>query len=237
LIDLQYEVKMSEEKDTPQNAIIHETGNEEVYEMRTYTLRLGGVPEYESRVSKLLPARQALSRPAAFFHTEVGPLNQIIQIWPFDDLHNLQEVRDIISSDDSVSWPPGAKDFAQEGGMQMDLLTPAPFMRPWLAPQKLGNIYELRIYQLIPGSRFDVIKAFGEAIPHREKYSPLAGCWTSQTGSLDRFYHLWAYEDMNERMRIRTEALKDPHWPPKLGQWLFNQENKILIPTEFSAIH
>lgn len=228
---------MSAQQGTPQTTIIHETGNEEVYELRTYTLRLGTVPEYEDRVSKLLPARQKLSRPGGFFHTEVGPLNQVIQIWPFNDLHNLQEVRDAISADDSISWPPGAKDFAQQGGMRMELLTPAPFMRPWVEPQRLGNIYELRIYQLNPGSRFDVIDVFGEAVPHREKYSPLAGCWTSHTGNLDTFYHLWAYEDMNERMRIRAEALKDAHWPPKIGQWIFSQENKILIPADFSPMH
>jgi hypothetical protein len=48
-----------------------------IYEVRTYTLRPGTVPEFEERYAKRLPARLKHSKLGAFWHTEFGPLNQV----------------------------------------------------------------------------------------------------------------------------------------------------------------
>ena len=52
-----------------------------IIEMRTYTLRPGSIAEAEKRFGAALPAREKHSKLAAFWHTEVGPLNQIIHVW------------------------------------------------------------------------------------------------------------------------------------------------------------
>ncbi len=38
-------------------------------------------------------------------------------------------------------------------------------------------IYEVRTYTLKPGTVSDFEANFAEALPHREKYSPLAAFW------------------------------------------------------------
>jgi NIPSNAP len=48
-----------------------------IYEVRTYTLRTGTVPEFEERYEKRLPARLKHSKLGAFWHTDFGPLNQV----------------------------------------------------------------------------------------------------------------------------------------------------------------
>jgi hypothetical protein len=50
-----------------------------IYEVRTYTLRPGSVAEFEERFAKRLPLREKHSKLGAFWHTEVGPLNQALQ--------------------------------------------------------------------------------------------------------------------------------------------------------------
>jgi NIPSNAP protein len=52
----------------------------------------------------------------------------------------------------------------------------------------------------------------------REQFSPLAACWTSELGGLNRFVHTWVYKDLNERARVR-EASRKPggQWPPQTG--------------------
>ena len=57
-----------------------------IFEMRTYRLQPGSVPEVEKRFAEALTERVKVSPLGAFFHTEVGPLNHIIHIWPYDDL-------------------------------------------------------------------------------------------------------------------------------------------------------
>ena len=57
-----------------------------IYEVRTYTLRPGTVAEFEERYAKRLPLREKHSKLGAFWHTEFGPLNQVIHVYPYDDL-------------------------------------------------------------------------------------------------------------------------------------------------------
>ena len=53
-----------------------------LYEVRTYTLRPGTVAEFEERFAKRLPLREKHSKLGAFWHTEFGPLNQVIPSIP-----------------------------------------------------------------------------------------------------------------------------------------------------------
>ena len=66
--------------------------------------------------------------------------------------------------------------------------------------------------------------------------SPLAACWTSELGGLNKFVNTWVYKDLNERARVREESRKPGGaWPPQSG-WPVRQENKLLIATAFSPV-
>ena len=64
-----------------------------IYEVRTYTLRPGTVAEFEERFAKRLPLRERHSKLGAFWHTEFGPLNQVVHVYPYDDLRHRTSVR------------------------------------------------------------------------------------------------------------------------------------------------
>jgi hypothetical protein len=206
-----------------------------IYEVRTYTLRPGAVAEFEERFAKRLPVREKHSKLGAFWHTEMGPLNQVIHVWPYEDLQQRMAVREAMAKDTELAQLRGGRDLivAQES----EIMIPAPFMHS-LGSRNYGtgNIYEMRIYTHAPGNIPTVLKAWGEAIEMREKYSPLAACWTSEIGGLNKFVHVWVYPNLNERARIREEARKAGHWPPQAGVRPIRQENKILIPTAFSPV-
>ena len=61
-----------------------------LYEVRTYTLRPGTTTEFEERFAKRLPLREKHSKLGAFWHTEFGPLNQVIHVYAYDDLGHLR---------------------------------------------------------------------------------------------------------------------------------------------------
>ena len=75
-----------------------------IIEMRTYTVQPGSVATVEERFGQALPARAKLSPLAAFWHTEVGPLNRVIHVWAYDSFEERTRVR--AESQKLEGWPP-----------------------------------------------------------------------------------------------------------------------------------
>ena len=206
-----------------------------IYEVRTYSLQPGTVGEFESRFAKRHPLREKHSKLGAFWHPEIGPLNQVIHVWPYEDLQHRAAVRAAMAKDTELAQLPGGRDFivAQES----EIMTPAPFMHPLGSRDYgTGNVYEMRIYTFAPGDIAKVVDAWGKAIDEREKFSPLAACWTSEVGGLNKFVHTWVYKNLNERAQVREQARKAGVWPPQTGVRPIRQENKLLLPAAFSPV-
>ncbi|MGH7046781.1 MAG: NIPSNAP family protein [Stellaceae bacterium] len=207
-----------------------------IYEVRTYTLRPGTVAEFEERYEKRLALRERHSKLGAFWHTDFGPLNQVVHVYPYDDLQHRTRVRAAMAADRERAALPGSQDLivAQEA----EIMLPAAFMHA-LGSRNYGNgnVYEMRTYTYAPGDIPKVLEAWAKAIEAREKFSPLAACWTSELGGLNRFVHTWVYKDLNERVRVREESRRPGGaWPPQAGVRPVRQENKLLIPASFSPV-
>ena len=202
-----------------------------IYEMRTYMMKPGTVPAFEERFGEAMPNRQKYSRLGALWHTEFGPLNQVIHVWPYEDLAERARVR--AAAVQEPDWPPRAQELIVS--QEAEILLPAPFMRP-MEPREMGSIYEMRIYAYLPGTMPEVLKRWGELIEGRERFSPLAACWYTDVGTLNKFIHVWPYRDMAEREKVREEARLDGHWPPATREFLVRQENKLLVPAAFSPL-
>ena len=156
-----------------------------IYEVRTYTLRPGTLAEFEERYQRRLPSRERHSKLGAFWHTEFGPLNQVIHVYPYDDLQHRTRVRAAMTQDAERNAMPGGGEFIAE--QQAEIVIPAPFMRPLGSRDYgTGNVYEMRTYTYAPGDIPKVLEAWGKAIEARERFSPLAACWTTELGALNR---------------------------------------------------
>jgi hypothetical protein len=94
-------------------------------------------------------------------------------------------------------------------------------------------LYEIRTYQIAPGSLSEVEKRFGEAYEYRKKYSELIAFLHTEIGPLNEIVHIWGYRDLTERARIRAEAVKDPNWPPKIGEFIRAMKSEIVTPFSF----
>ena len=57
-----------------------------IYEFRTYTLKPPSLAEVEKRYAETSGYRRKCSPLAAFWHTAVGPLNEIIHVCGYTDL-------------------------------------------------------------------------------------------------------------------------------------------------------
>ncbi|MGE3539691.1 MAG: NIPSNAP family protein [Candidatus Tectimicrobiota bacterium] len=203
-----------------------------IYEFRTYTLRPGTVAQFEKNFEVALPGRLKYSPLAAFWHTEMGPLNQVIHVWEYENLQHRSDVRAQAAKE--PGWPPQSGDMLLN--MESEIWIPAAFSPALGGGKKLGNIYEMRIYQYQPGTIPKVLEAWEKSLPERVKLSPIAACMHSEVGGLNRWIHIWPYADLAERQRIREQASKLPDWPPKTREWLVSQQTKMLMPASFSPM-
>jgi len=204
-----------------------------IIEVRTYQLKPGSVAEVEKRFGDKLPAREKLSKLGSFWHTEVGKLNQIIHVWPYDSFQQRSEIRG--EAVKSGVWPPPTSDFIVS--MESEILLPAPFS-PALTPKEVGPLFEIRSYTLAPGALPGMMERWAAKIDERVKLSPLVGAWYSELGALNKWVHIWAYKDAGERQRIRAEAVARGIWPPggAASGLVVKQENKLVMPAAFSPI-
>lgn len=204
-----------------------------IIEMRTYTLKPTTVPAFEERFGAALPERVKLSPLAAFWHSEVGVLNQVIHVWTYPDLNTRAHIRaEALKLD---NWPAKVQEFVAEA--RSEILLPAPFSPP-LEPRELGGIYEIRSYTLAAGAIPGMIERWSAKIGERVKLSPLVGAWYSELGELNKWVHIWAYKDALERQRIRAEAIARGVWPPggAAAGAVIRQENMLVVPASFSPL-
>ena len=139
-----------------------------LYEVRTYTLRPGTVAEFEERFAKRLPLREKHSKLGAFWHTEFGPLNQVIHVYPYDDLRQRTSVRAAMAQDTALAQLPGGGDLI--AAQEAEIMNPASFMRPLGSRDYgTGNVYEMRIYTYTPGTEFARDSGFELSVPPERK--------------------------------------------------------------------
>jgi hypothetical protein len=191
----------------------------------------GSAPEVEKRFGEALTERVKVSPLGAFFHTELGPLNHIIHIWPYDDLQHRTRVR----SQSIANWPPKIQEFIVE--MESKIVIAAPFC-PAFTPRQHGSLYEIRTYTMLPGVARTVVQRWAERIEGRVKLSPLAAAGHTELGPLNQWIHIWAYKDAAERFRVRDEARATG---AVLGRrkrrgMFIKQENMLVVPAPFSPL-
>ena len=190
-----------------------------IIEMRSYRLKPGSVAEVEKRFGEALRDRVKVSPLGAFFHTEVGPLNERTRL--------RGEAMKL------PGWPPKIQEYLEE--MESKIIIPAPFS-PKLEERRLGNLYEIRTYTMLPGAAPTVTEKWAERIEGRTKLSPLAFCGHTELGGLNQWIHVWAYKDAAERFAIRDQARATGAWPPATRGQFVKQENMFVVPAEFSPL-
>ena len=101
-----------------------------VYDVRTYDLKFGLAEEYGEHLKANLPGREKLSPLGGYWYTEIGPLNQVVNIWPYKDVDDYVDFR--TRFDPVKAWGP-MHDYGVNiaiVGHHNEVMFSAPFMKP-----------------------------------------------------------------------------------------------------------
>ena len=206
-----------------------------IYEVRTYDLKVRALPEVIKRFGDSLEKRQRLSTMSGFWYTEIGPLNQIIHVWQYEDAAERSSVRAEAAKQDW--WPPKIGEFIYKQTVEI--------FNPWensplLTPGDHGPYYEMRSYLIQPGLMGQAKARWNKKLKERMNYSPLSVVMEGDIGTASKLVHIWPYKSLDERLDIRNKASADSVWPPQSrpGDTLeiMTQENKIMLPAPFSPM-
>jgi hypothetical protein len=210
-----------------------------IYELKTYDLRPHSVEEVERRFSAAYETRRKISELAGSFHTEIGPLNQVVQIWPYKNQADRERVAAKVAVE--AEWPPDIRDFVVRE--TTEVFTPFGFS-PAPQPGHIGPYFELRRYTYSEGDRPRIERAWEAALPDRLEWSPLVFIATCEDGDNRWLAHIWAYHSLDQRAEVRRNIRATGSWPPhvlaKRNGWppytFVEQENRIMIPSPCSPL-
>ncbi|CAN7536663.1 NIPSNAP family protein [Rhizobium sp. LjRoot254] len=98
------------------------------YEIRTYRLRNGAIPEYLKVVGDdgIAIQKKHLGNLVGYFISEIGPVNEIVHIWGFPSLDDRQARRARLATDpDWQAFLPRIRDLIVTADNK--IMTPAAF--------------------------------------------------------------------------------------------------------------
>jgi hypothetical protein len=211
-----------------------------IYELRTYTLKPGRQPEYlrlHGEISR--PIRgDRFGKLEGIWTSEFGVLNQVYSLWSWPDAGERQRARAEFIRDERWrgEFLPRTRDLVLR--QENKLLFPVEGV-PVEAPSEGGHVYELRTYRALYQRLPEWLELFRGIQPARQEYSKPVGVWTTDVGTLNEVAHLWVYDDLNHRARVRSTVLEDPRWQEFLGRataLLEEMQSVVLIPSEISPL-
>ena len=205
-----------------------------IYEVRTYRLKPRMVPGFIEAFGKAYEnGRKQLSPLAAFFYSEVGPLNEVMHIWAYKDLAEREAVR--AEAVATGVWPPAVSDMIHH--MNSEIFKPFPFMGEFMSGEH-GPLFEYRYYSVHNGTMPGIIKGWEDAIGARSALSPCAMAMHTDVGDINKYVHIWPYESFEHRAQVRAEGVATGVWPPKGSPKgaIITQDNKLLMAPSFSPL-
>jgi hypothetical protein len=209
-----------------------------IYELRTYTLKQGSVPEVAKNSGAVGRdiRRDDYGKLEGYWVTEIGPLNQVMHLWSYKDLNERARLRTDLAK--NPRWSSEYIPLIRPHLVRQDIRL-LNSVKSLAAPAKSPNVYELRCYRARPGAAKQWLDLFTAALPAREKYSKIVGLWTTEAGQPNEISHLWAYSDLNARAAARTEAGNDPGWQAFLKSstgLLDDMQSTIMLPAAHSPL-
>jgi len=201
------------------------------YDVTIIAVRPGTHPAALARLKDTLPGAHSAGQLLACWYSEIGALNRILLLRRYDDDSAcLADRRAVLQSGN----PFGIGEFL--AGMSMDTYVPLP-IRERIEPGEFGPIYEVRTYEAKPDGLGPTIVLWTTGVQARAKISPLIAAMYSVTGTVTRFLHVWPYRSLDERQRLRAQAVTEGVWPPPGGPGHFVQmQTDIYLPAPFSPL-
>ena len=192
----------------------------------------GKVNEALASVGEAFAAGRVGGELRACWYAEIGRLNRILAISAYPTAEALAEAHGGALASDNAYGVAGVA-----VAVTFDVYAAFPDFEV-LAPGNHGPVFEVRTYQLRKAGLAPTLALWAKAIPPRSTLSPLSTAMYALSGRVPRFMHIWPFRTLNDRLRLREEAVKQNLWPPPGGlAHIEAMQSEIYFPAAFSPVH
>ncbi|MEV6229701.1 NIPSNAP family protein [Saccharopolyspora shandongensis] len=203
-----------------------------IYEIRTYRVDPGAVPEFEELFGQGYRHRAEYSPLSGFWHTLDEALSEVIHVWPYQDLPDRAEKR--AAAAQHPQWPPATGPLVNR--MQSEVLLPFDFVED-PAPGTVGPVFEITYDYFKVADLGSAATAWSRAIEERSKRHSLVLAGRLEFGQTNGIVQVWAYDDLDQRAHALDEAAARGLCPPADGPAPLEQVSKLMTPSAFSPLH
>lgn len=200
-----------------------------IHELTTLEIKVFSNAKVVAALQQRLPV--AGGTLVGAFATDIGDLSRVLLLREFADANAALEAQQRLLMD---ADPLGC------GEWLVSLRSERYSLFPFLdapKPGAHGKWYELRTYSLRHGTLAETIEAWKQALPARHAMSPCLGVFSALDGEQPRFLNLWAYQSVDERAKVRADAVAQGVWPPKGGPAnLTRMQSNLCVPLPFSPL-
>lgn len=200
-----------------------------IHELTTLEIKVFSNAKVAAALQQRLPV--AGGALVGAFATDIGDLSRVLLLREFADANAALEAQQRLLMD---ADPLGC------GEWLVSLRSERYALFPFLdapKPGAHGKWYELRTYSLRHGTLAETIEAWKQALPARHAMSPCLGVFSALDGEQPRFLNLWAYQSVDERAKVRADAVAQGVWPPKGGPAnLTRMQSNLCVPLPFSPL-
>ena len=203
------------------------------HELIRFTLRVRTPAQALPRLQAALAEADDGATLLGCWVSEIGAQNVIavLRAWPSANAREAARARLLLAND-----PFGIGEFVLR--QDVDDYQLFPFLEP-LAPGNHGPFYEFREYQLIPSGLAPTLAGWRKAVTPRtgQGYSQVYAAFYATSGRVPRYLHIWPYATLEQRLEVRTHAVKEGVWPPEnSGPQLLEMQSTVFLPAGFSPL-
>jgi hypothetical protein len=209
-----------------------------IYELRTYTVRQGTLPEMIKLANTVFRETRGddYGKLEGYWFTDIGPLNQVMQLWSFTDFNERTRLRAELAKNTrwNNEYLPAARALLvrQQNRLLTGIVAPK-------APDTTPNVYEFRNYRAKPGAVHTWAGMLKNVLPAREKLSKIVGLWVTESPEVNEACHIWAYKDLNHRAQVRAAGVQDPDFTAFLKEaapLIEEMHSTIMLPVPCSPL-
>lgn len=172
-----------------------------------------------------------------YWRTQFGERDRVIQLWEWASYAQRQSIRDALRKNErwqeynSKVWPMFDR-------RRSHILNQFDFW-PIHYPDHPTSVYELRRYSLKPGQVWVWKTYWQQGLELRKKHIQPVGAWYSEIGDLNTVWHLWQYDSLDERVRLREASWNEPGFSEIVEMTLpliRDMHSDLLVPAAFSPM-
>jgi hypothetical protein len=219
-------------------------GAKPVVDLRIYTIRRRSMPEF-LRISETLAMPVQLRHigpPLAYYVTDIGPQNQVIHLWPYESVADMDARRAARNQD-----PEWQLYLAASDGLILEQETRVVRRVAFAGLTELSEsvarkpLVDFRVYTIRRRGMPEFLRISETlAMPVQLRHiGPPLAYYVTEIGPQNQVIHLWSYDSLADMEARRAARNRDPEWETYLNAsegLILEQETRAVRRVPFSSL-